>query len=243
MVLKFDDFLRNNPDLNQYIKVNNCKYEEGGVNTPIPNDFLKTLPNNEVIITFEVFEKLFNLARDTSETDCEHCFFLISPSEEVEGNKCRITNFIAYNSQLNHRTAIFDKDMIRVVEGLEEKVRNGKLKEGLTLFVGHTHPAIGSWYNNFSFGDLKGYARGAVYGYELYEKRLIETAGCMLTADGIMRMVFFDPDVKEFYKFTNIQVELQNGLLDFKECFDARLRDINKTNKNLEDYDDDHDSR
>lgn len=242
MELKFDDFLRNNPDLNQYIKVNNCKYGKEGENTPIPNEFLKTLPNNEVIIPFEIFEKLFKLAHDTSNTDCEHCFFLIAENNELEKNKCTVINFFASNSQLDRMSANFDDKMIKVVEGLAEKVKKGRLTENLSLFVGHTHPARGKWYDNFSFGDLKGYAKGAVYGNDVYKKRLIETAGCMLTSDGIMRMVFFDPEQEEFYKFTNIQVELQNGLLDFKECFDARLRNINKTNKNLQD-DDDHDSR
>lgn len=42
----------------------------------------------------------------------------------------------------------------------------------------------------------------------------------MLTADGKIRMVFYDPNARDFYKFTNIKVKTRDGqLVDFEEHF------------------------
>ncbi len=214
--MNLTEFLQGKPDIKKYVEQNNCNF---GVMTPVPNCFLKTLPNNEVIVPEDVFKKLVDIADRTNQTGCEHSFFLSCPNDYVIGNKCTITTFFTHNSNINRRVAEFDDIMVKFLEGLADKVRSGRLKEGAVVFIGHTHPAEGKWYDNFSFGDLDGYSKG-VQNCDVYEDRRIETGGCMLTADGKIRMVFYDPNARDFYKFTNIKVKTRDGqLVDFEENF------------------------
>lgn len=211
------EFLRSKPDIKKYVEQNNCNL---GIMTPIPNLFLKTLPNNEVIIPEDIFQQLIDIANKTNQTGCEHSFFLSCPNDHVSGNKCTITSFFAHNSNIDRRVATYDAIMIKFIEGLADKVKSGKLNEGAVVFIGHTHPAEGKWYDNFSFGDLDGYSKG-IQNSDIYEDRKIETGGCMLTADGKIRMVFYDPKLKDFYKFTNIKVKTrEEQLIDFEEYFE-----------------------
>lgn len=214
--MDLNQFLQSKPDIKNYVEQNECNF---GAMTPIPNRFLKTLPDNEVVIPEDIFKQLVDIADKTNQTGCEHTFFLCCPNENVEGNKCAISTFFAHNSNINRRVAEFDDTMTKFIVGLADKVRNGKLKEGAVVFIGHTHPAEDKWYDNFSFGDLDGYSQG-IQGNDIYENRKIETGGCMLTADGKIRMVFYDPNARDFYKFTNIRVKTKDEqLVDFEEHF------------------------
>lgn len=214
--MDLNKFLQNKPDIKKYVEQNNCNF---GNMTPVPNRFLKTLPDNEVVICEDVFKQLFDIAEKTNQTRCEHTFFLCCPSDYVQKNKCTITHFFEHNSNVKRRSAKFDDIMIKYVDGLADKVRSGKLKENVVLFIGHTHPAEGKWYDNFSFGDLDAYSKG-VKNNDVYEDRKIETGGCMLTADGKIRMVFYDPKARDFYKFTSIKVKTRDGkLFDFEKYF------------------------
>jgi len=239
MGFEYEDFIKDKPALRRYIIQNDCNY---GRNTPVPNEFLNTLIDNEVIMSFQVFSVLFDLAEKTKRTNCEHTFILFATN--MRGNKCVINEMFTSNTMVDPNYYSLNAKSIEYLNRKGEEVRNGEYPPKTTaVFIGHTHPARGKWYDNFSVGDLSAYSDG-VWGNPVYVKREIEsTAGCMLTSDGIMRMVFYNPDNGKFCKFTNINVQLENGLLDFKKCFDARIRDINKSNKNLEDDDDDHDSR
>lgn len=210
------EFLNNKPDAKRYVEQNNCNF---GEMTPIPNQFLKTLPDNQVIIPEDVFMQLVDIADKTNDTGCEHTFFLCSPNSCVNKNKIEITNFLAHNSDVQRRVAVFDSAMVRALERIADKVQDGTLNEGVVVLIGHTHPTEGRWYDNFSFGDLNGYSQG-VRNNAVYESRKIETGGCMLTADGKIRMVFYDPDAKDFYKFTNIKVQTkEKELIDFEKFF------------------------
>ena len=82
-------------------------------------------------------------------------------------------------------------------------------------------PAEGSWYDNFSLGDLIGCSEGVKSSSsDVYATRKIETANCMLTADGKIRMVFYDPNVKNFFVFDNINVRKKDGTkVEFEDYF------------------------
>ncbi len=210
------EFLNNKPAAKKYVEQNNCNF---GEMTPIPNQFLKTLPDNQVIINEDVFRQLVDIADKTNNTGCEHTFFLCCPSSCVNKNKIEITNFLAHNSDVQRRVAIYDSTMVGALERIANRVQEGTLNEGVVVLIGHTHPAEGRWYDNFSFGDLNGYSQG-IRNNVVYESRKIETGGCMLTADGKIRMVFYDPEAKDFYKFTNIKVRTkEKELVDFEKIF------------------------
>ncbi len=210
------EFLNNKPAAKKYVEQNNCNF---GEMTPIPNQFLKTLPDNQVIINEDVFRQLVDIADKTNNTGCEHTFFLCCPSSCVNKNKIEITNFLAHNSDVQRRVAIYDSTMVGALERIANKVQEGTLNEGVVVLIGHTHPAEGRCYDNFSFGDLNGYSQG-IRNNVVYESRKIETGGCMLTADGKIRMVFYDPEAKDFYKFTNIKVRTkEKELVDFEKIF------------------------
>ncbi|MFG6319484.1 MAG: hypothetical protein K1W33_06510 [Clostridia bacterium] len=210
------EFLNNKPAAKKYVEQNNCNF---GEMTPIPNQFLKTLPDNQVIINEDVFRQLVDIADKTNNTGCEHTFFLCCPSSCVNKNKIEITNFLAHNSDVQRRVVIYDSTMVGALERIANKVQEGTLNEGVVVLIGHTHPAEGRCYDNFSFGDLNGYSQG-IRNNVVYESRKIETGGCMLTADGKIRMVFYDPEAKDFYKFTNIKVRTkEKELVDFEKIF------------------------
>ena len=210
------EFLNNKPAAKKYVEQNNCNF---GEMTPMPNKFLKTLPDNQVIINEDVFRQLVDIADKTNNTGCEHAFFLCCPSSCVNKNKIEITNFLAHNSDVQRRVTIYDSTMVGALERIANRVQEGTLNEGVVVLIGHTHPAEGRWYDNFSFGDLNGYSQG-IRNNVVYESRKIETGGCMLTADGKIRMVFYDPEAKDFYKFTNIKVRTkEKELIDFEKFF------------------------
>ncbi len=219
-------FLDKKPQIKEFIINNRCFY---GELTPIPDRFLKTLPNNQVIINDRVADCLVAIANHTSKTRNEQCFLLFSPSEKVRGNTCNIDTFYSHNENTHSREAVFDDKMIQVISGFADKVKNNKLKPGAAVFVGHTHPAEGAWYDNYSLGDLKGYLSGVIRNNPVYDSRKIESTGCMLTADGKLKMVFFDPERNDLYRFTNIKVKTRDGkLVDFEEYF--RLINRQSTN-------------
>ena len=223
MGIEYEDFISDKPELKKYITQNKCNY---GKHTPIPNKFLKTLSDNEVIMNFNVFSKLFELANKTQKTNCEHTFILFATN--MRGNKCVINEMFESNTKLDPMHYSLDKNSINYINQKGKEVRNEKYPPKTTaVFIGHTHPAREKWYDNFSLGDLSAYSNG-VWGNPVYVNREIEsTAGCMLTADGKIRMCFFDPDQKDFYVFDNIKVKFKKDIYDFEYFFKEIIKTKN----------------
>ena len=215
--MELQELIAKNPKVGQYLQENNCYF---GINTPIPNACLRKLKDNEVTITEDVFEKMYLLAEKTQQTGCEHSFLLFCDNKDVEGNHCLLNNFATQEKNPHRRVAKYGKELLSVIDRLEKLVDSGRFK-GVTVFIGHTHPAEGSWYDNFSLGDLIGCSEGVKSSSsDVYATRKIETANCMLTADGKIRMVFYDPNVKNFFVFDNINVRKKDGTkVEFEDYF------------------------
>ncbi len=188
-----------------------------GENTPIKTKNLPYLPNSKIKIPFvtsELTDEINNYAKNNNEIG-----FVLFGREGISNQVDIIGDLIVNTENQQSFVAEYNQEQTKAIENfINESVKN---KKSGVIFIGHTHPKIGypENYNNFSFGDLKGYVEFSDTVKNLVEeakKRFnsygdfeISTAGCLLV-DGNYNFIFYDKNYKNFYKFQNVEVYKNN---------------------------------
>ncbi len=199
----------------QYAHYNqeNFKRYNYGEMTPVNNDLLPEMPNGKIILTEEVYSCLQAVLDVTNLENQEIPFFLYG--REIENNVVVFDEFFSQSEQRKGYEADFSKAMI---DNLKEKIKS----DNFILCHGHSHPAIGAFYDNFSFGDLTSYMQMRSENAFFTEKN-IDLIGGIVTADGNFNFLFNDNN--NFYRFLDVMVQDKNGnLMEIKSYNQEKSR-------------------
>ena len=194
--------IANIPGLEGYI--NNHYYGINGINSPIDKNLIPYAINSGIVFEANVADRLYELSQKTQSEDCEYSFILLGNivinKNGGVSNGVHIVGFFEHNMNIQSRVATFDNEMLKYINYVTE----GKSKFN-TLFICHTHPAKGNYYMNFSLGDLD----GTVALHEDNPQFKIDNYGQgILTGDGQVFFVFYDPKTVKVYQFKKYIVNL-----------------------------------
>ncbi len=170
-----------------------------GEMTPIDSSGFSEIFGSQVILTNEVFEFLSAVQEVTSLEEKEFPFFLYG--KEIDEN---IILFDDYYSQSSERTTTTANFSTAMIDDLTEKIK----QPGIIVCHGHSHPEKGSFYQDFSLGDLTSYLQ--MTENKPFKQREAFLLGG-LVADNQLKFLFYDQDANEFYRFANILVRDKQG--------------------------------
>ena len=196
----------------EYHKKNFEDYASFGESTPINSDIINNMPNAVIILTDEVYETLLSIKDVTVKTNKEIPFLLYG--RETSQNIIEFDQLITSGSNRKNTEASFTAEM---VNDLQDKV-NKNLNNNFVVSHGHSHPPIGSFYENFSLGDFTSYIQMNLDN-EPFKKKQIELTGCLVTPSGDINFVFYDNQRNNFYRFTNLYKKNKEGKLIPINCY------------------------
>lgn len=172
-------------------------------NAPIANRNLLVMPRGSaVILSAEVSELLELIDKKTKAEGKEIPFFLYG---KTKGQTVIIDDIDADIDNLQDTEAVFSPEL---VTSLEQFVHKSK-KDGSDIIVhGHTHPKIGNYFKNFSYGDMSAYVH-LKEQLPVFKNSQIEVCSCLIV-DGNYNFLFYNGE--NFYRFENVFAEHENGL-------------------------------
>ena len=195
-----------NPAYGKYHMQNFNTFGGLGESCPINSAIINDMPRGEVILSEQVYEMLMDVV-DVSNTDVvEVPFFLFGT--EISGNVIEFNEFMSSSRDRQSSAASFNDEMVNY---LEQRL-NGGFHNGLVACHGHTHPPVGTFYQNFSLGDLTTYMQMNEEN-EVFKNRKVELVGCLVTSTWDVNFVFYDNRKQDFYRFTNVFVKDMHGNL------------------------------
>lgn len=203
---KVKQIMINNPLFGQYHAQNFSTFGGLGENQPINSSIINDIPRGSIILSEQVFDMLCAI-QDVTNTEMEEVpFFLIGM--EGSDNSIEFTEFMSSSRDRQSTEASFNQDM---VDYLQNRI-SGHLNDGLVVCHGHSHPAIGRFYENFSLGDLTTYIQMNEEN-AVFRNRKVELVGCVVTSTGNINFVFYDNKRQDFYRFTHVYVKDMYGNL------------------------------
>ena len=130
---------------------------------------------------------------------------------KTEGQIVYVDNYVA-DSLSESMSANFSSNINVALQ----KFINSSKKDGTDIVVhGHSHPKIGSYYNNFSLGDMEAYTEFRESN-EVFNSNKIWLSSC-LVVDGNFNFLFYDGN--DYYKFNEVYEENQNGNYKRLKCY------------------------
>lgn len=171
-----------------------------GEMTPINSSIINNMPNAQIIISEEVYASLLAVNSVTNETRQEIPFFLYG--KEVSDNVIEFTGFMSSSNNRQNAQAHFDQAML---DNLQNEVNNN-MNNNFVVCHGHSHPPIGEFNENFSFGDFISYME-MNQNNEVFRNKKVELTSCLVTPKGDINFAFYDNVSDNFYRFTNVYVK------------------------------------
>lgn len=197
----------------QYHKQNFDLYEKlYDEMAPINSSIINNMPNAQIILSEEVYESLLAVNEVTNQTRKEIPFFLYG--KEVSDNVIEFNEFMSSSNNRQSAEAHFDQNMIN---NLKDKVSDN-LNNGFVVCHGHSHPPIGEFNENFSFGDFISYME-MNQNNQAFRNKQAELTSCLVTPKGDVNFVFYDNINDNFYRFTSVFVKDNQNNLRPVNCY------------------------
>lgn len=180
--------------------------------TPINSDIINNMPNDQIVLSEEVYEMLLAVQEATLSTNQEFPFFLYG--KEVGNNQIEFNEFMSASNNRQNAEASFNQTMIN---NLQSRI-NGNLNNGLVVCHGHSHPPIGNFHQNFSLGDFTSFMQ-MNEDNSVFKNRQVELTSCLVTSTGDINFVFYDNVNQNFYRFTNVVVKGKDNSYRPVNCY------------------------
>lgn len=104
-----------------------------------------------------------------------------------------------------------------MINNLENKI-NSNTSSNLVVCHGHSHPPIGDYNENFSYGDFISYIE-MNQNNQVFRSKQAELTSCLVTPKGDINFVFYDNVNDNFFRFTNVYVkDMYNNIRPVK-CY------------------------
>ncbi len=177
-------------------------------NFPVRSSMLGTVPQGKVILSPDVALFLDTIDELTKEMGREIPFLLFG---KTQGQIVYVDNYVADGLSESMSTNFSSNINVAL-----QKFINSSKKDGTDIVVhGHSHPKIGSYYNNFSLGDMEAYTEFRESN-EVFNSNKIWLSSC-LVVDGNFNFLFYDGN--DYYKFNEVYEETQNGNYKRLKCY------------------------
>lgn len=209
-----------NPNKNPYARfhqINFSNYSFYNEETPINKDIINDMPQAKIILTREVYEHLLAIQEVTLSTNQEFPFFLYG--YENARNQIEFKEFMSSSANRQSNAANFNSQMQK---DLMNKI-NKNSNNNFVVCHGHSHPLIGDFCENFSLGDFMAYME-MNESNGVFKNKEVELTGCVVTPSGDINFVYYDNQVKNFYRFTNIYVREMDNTLTPVNCYGLNQR-------------------
>ena len=196
-------YINSNPKLKNYLS----KHQFGRM-SPVNHELLQDISDYSIFIDEQIMPRIMELANRTHNNDCEYTFLL---GGDTTNNNIELKIFLEHNTDIKNRRAIYDEVTRSRIGSL--------LEQNLSVFIGHTHPDSGKYYDNFSLGDIDGMCSDYKNNAHFKGK---DVAYAMLTGDRHLKVGFYDSNYNSFYKISRIYIRTKdNQIIDF----DTYVRD------------------
>ncbi|MEG0873649.1 MAG: hypothetical protein RSG48_06865 [Clostridia bacterium] len=184
----------NGRQIQEYMDKNNY-----GDQTPVDTYLLKMDNDRKIIITDEIQEKL-DVINEVCKTEGGEIPYFLTGTK-LEDETIRFDKIIISYGSMERQSANFSKES---VEQLNQFVTDNKDNQNAIVCHGHTHPQHGSFYNQFSIGDL-----GAYVNFKNNQKfGQVDTIG-MVLVDGSYNFIEYNKN--QFYKIKNVFREVEEN--------------------------------
>ncbi len=211
------DILVNKNPYGKYHKENLEKYNYGEM-TPVNSDILLDMPTGyKIKLNEEVYEALDTVQSVTKEGKFEVAFLLFGQIDEAT-KEIFFNNASLSRKGSNSNVADFE-DILPDIEKYVNQVRKDKIKNGIVCH-GHSHPENSQFYKNFSLGDLTSYIEMNEVN-TCFKNKEIELCSCLLE-DGNYDFLFYDNNVKNFYKFNDVYAKDRYGYTKKLDCYNSK---------------------
>ena len=178
-------------------------------NFPVRNSLLGTVPQGKIFLSDEVAEFLFAVDEVSKEDNYEIPFLLFGKNT---GQNVFIDNYVS--SGISGRTTA---NFSGINSALQDFISKSN-KDGTDVVVhGHSHPKIGSYYTNFSLGDMKTYMQFRKDN-PVFDNDKICLISCLIT-DGNFNFLFYDGN--DYYKFKEVYERMPSGELERLKCYQS----------------------
>ena len=175
---------------------------------PVKVSMLGIVPQGKVILSSDVAMFLGAVDDATKETGREIAFVLFG---KTQGQVVYIDNYIA-DGVSDSMSAHFSP----AINSALQNYINASRKDGTDIVVhGHSHPKLGSYYNNFSLGDMEAYTEFREAN-NVFNSNKIWLSSC-LVVDGNFNFLFYDGN--DYYKFNEVYEKLPDGGLKKLKCY------------------------
>ena len=199
-VNKVREIMINKNPYGAYHKKNFVDYYYYGENAPVNSSIISDLLSASIILEEDVYESLMAVVMATNETNQEFPFFLYG--HEVEPNVIKFDTFVSSSKDRQSTSASFNQYMNN---DLTTKVYQN-LDSNYVACHGHSHPAIGELYNNFSLGDMASYVE-LNENNSVFKNKRAELISCLLTPNGDINFLFYDNVNQNFFRIPNVYVK------------------------------------
>ena len=178
-------------------------------NFPVRNSMLGIVPQGKVFLSDKVAEFLFAVDEVSKEENCEIPFFLFGKNDK---QNVFIDSYVS--SGISGRT---EANFSGINSALQDFISKSN-KDGTDVVVhGHSHPKIGSYYTNFSLGDMKAYMQFRKDN-QVFDNNNICLISCLVT-DGNFNFLFYDGN--DYYKFKEVYERMHSGELKRLKCYQS----------------------
>ena len=178
-------------------------------NFPVRNSMLGIVPQGKVFLSDEVAEFLFAVDEVSKEDNYEIPFLLFGKNDK---QNVFIDSYVS--SGISGRT---EANFSGLNSALQDFISKSN-KDGTDVVVhGHSHPKIGSYYTNFSLGDMKTYMQFRKDN-QVFDNNNICLISCLVT-DGNFNFLFYDGN--DYYKFNEVYERMPSGELERLKCYQS----------------------
>jgi len=178
-------------------------------NFPVRNSMLGIVPQGKVFLSDEVAEFLFAVDEVSKEENYEIPFLLFGKNDK---QNVFIDSYVS--SGISGRT---EANFSGLNSALQDFISKSN-KDGTDVVVhGHSHPKIGSYYTNFSLGDMKAYMQFRKDN-QVFDNNNICLISCLVT-DGNFNFLFYDGN--DYYKFNEVYERMHSGELERLKCYQS----------------------
>ena len=178
-------------------------------NFPVRNSLLGIVPQGKIFLSDEVAEFLFAVDDASKEVGYEIPFLLFGKNQ---GQNVIIDNYVS--SGISERTEARFSELNSYLQDFISKSK----KDGTDVVVhGHSHPKTGSYYTNFSLGDMKAYMQFRKDN-PVFDNDKICLISCLIT-DGNFNFLFYDGN--DYYKFNDVYERMPSGEIKRLKCYQS----------------------
>ena len=178
-------------------------------NFPVRNSMLGIVPQGKVFLSDEVAEFLFAVDEVSKEENYEIPFLLFGKNDK---QNVFIDSYVS--SGISGRT---EANFSGLNSALQDFISKSN-KDGTDVVVhGHSHPKIGSYYTNFSLGDMKTYMQFRKDN-QVFDNNNICLISCLVT-DGNFNFLFYDGN--DYYKFNEVYERMPSGEIKRLKCYQS----------------------